>query len=96
MSMKDVTIHRLQKEARLYWEAINQIADHEFDRAVKPWLVASGNTFSAAMGGWAVYTSSGTPVGRSSIPNRVLEILEISVPLYDHELGSLMPEYPED
>ena len=97
MNRKNVIEKRLQDRAESFWLAINEVSDHEFEGTVKPWLIKKGYTFSSGMGSWVVYVPhTGEQLDRSEIPSRVLEVLEVDIPLYDHELGSLMPCFPED
>jgi hypothetical protein len=97
MKNKVLVIQALRNEAESFWMQINKIADSQFEFTVKPWLIKKGYTFQSGMGAWAVYVPhTGHPLNHSDIPKEVLEVLTISIPLYDHDLGSIMPEFPDD
>lgn len=86
----------LRRRADEYFQAINEIAGEAFEDYVMPWLNKTDYRLSVGMGAWSVRDVNDEQVDRDSIPDYVLDVLELSVPLYDHELGSCMPEWPED
>lgn len=82
----------LEYEAKLYMDAVQEIADTQFYTIVKPYCIKNGYNFFAAMGAWGMWDRDGNQMNNSDIDTKVLAVLQISVPLYDHDLGTLMPD----
>lgn len=96
MSYSDNVKKEMQRYADEYWMRVKNFSYSGFFRDIKPWLLKQGYTFSAGMGVWAVYDGDGDIVNKNDIPENVLSLLEMNIPLYDQELGSIMPSYPEE
>lgn len=86
----------LKSYASMYDKNVNLLAIHMFHDKVKPWLIKKEYTFQSGMGAWVVYSRTGKVLDHSEIPSPVLNVLEITIPLYDQELGTIMPCFPED
>ena len=92
MNKIDMLKRELEFGAKEYMDEVQEIANREFYTIVKTYCIKNGYTFFAGMGVWAMYDRDGNQLNRSGIDAKVLAVLQISVPLYDHDLGTLMPE----